>query len=62
MKKATKAGFLGAIITAVLGAVGIVAGKKYMDGTLKKAIGPKIAGDDDMGAEGDPIIDVAKTL
>lgn len=64
MKKAHKGLIVGGIIAAITGAVGTIMGGLFLDKKVaQKAIGPKIAGDDDdMGAEDDPIINVAKTL
>lgn len=64
MKKAHKGLIVGGIVSTIMGSIGVIMGKMFLDKrTAAKSIGPKIAGDDDdMGAEGDPIIDVAKTL
>jgi hypothetical protein len=65
MKKAHKGLLVGGLVSTIFGGIGVVVGKLFLDKrTAAKAIGPKIAGedDDDMGAENDPIIDVAKSL
>lgn len=64
MKKVHKGMIAGGIVAAITGAVGTLVGGLLLDKrTAQKAIGGKVAGeDDDMGAENDPIIDVAKTL
>jgi hypothetical protein len=64
MKKAHKALVVGGIIATITGAIGTIMGGLFLDKkTAMKAIGPKISGDDDdVGAEDDPIINVAKTL
>lgn len=65
MKKAHKGLIAGGFIAAITGALGTVLGGIFLDKRKAKALGSgtKIAGDDeDMGAENDPIIDVAKTL
>ncbi len=64
MKKAHKSLLAGGIVAALFGGIGTVVGKLFLDKrTAAKAIGPKIAGEEDeMGAEDDPIINVAKTL
>lgn len=65
MKKAHSALIAGGIVASITATIGTIIGTLLLDRTtVRKALGSKIAGDDDdMGAEGDdPIINVAKTL
>ena len=65
MKKAHSALIAGGIVATITATVGTMLGTLLLDkATVRKALGSKIAGDDDdMGAEGDdPIINVAKSL
>ena len=64
MKKAHSALIAGGIIASITATIGTIIGTVLLDKTsMRKALGSKIAGDDDMGAEeDDPIISVAKSL
>jgi hypothetical protein len=66
MKKAHKGLVVGGFVAAVTGLIGTVMGSMFLDKKAAlKSVG-KVAGefgdDDDMGAEDDPIVKLAKTL
>jgi hypothetical protein len=64
MKKAHKGLLAGGIVAGIAGLIGTAIGGLLLSKKdAMKAIGGKVAGeDDDMGAENDPIVELAKTL
>lgn len=63
MKKAHKDLAVGGGIAIVTTIIGTVFGEKLLNmGRSKGWLGSKIAGDDDMGSDNDPIVKIAKTL
>ncbi len=67
MKKAHTTLVVGGIVSAFTAGLGIIMGKFFMDKTaalksVGKVAGEFGSGDDEMGAEDDPIVQLAKTL
>jgi hypothetical protein len=67
MKKAHKGLLVGGFVAGITGLIGTIMGAMFLDKkaamkSVGKVAGEFGGGDDDMGAEDDPIINVAKTL
>ena len=59
MKKAHKSLLAGGIVAALFGGIGTVVGKLFLDKrTAAKAIGPKIAGEDDDSGPGADLLKI----